>query len=75
MTNTKEQIMHQIYEISNNIVIKSRGKYENLKKLKLVLLAEKLRDTDLGPKDWWKTLKQLIQPTSTSHIPPSRLFR
>lgn len=36
MTNIKEQRMHQIYKISNNIVIKSRGKYENLKKLKLI---------------------------------------
>ena len=61
MTNIKEQRMHQIYKISNNIVIKSRGKYENLKKAQ----------TDkLGPKDWWKTLKQFIKPTSTSHIPP-----
>ena len=60
--------MHQIYKISNNIVIKSRGKYENLAQTDK--LAENLRDTGLGPKDWWKTLKQFIKPTSTSHIPP-----
>lgn len=33
-------------------------------------LADKLKNNDLGPKDWWKTLKQFIKPNHYSSIPP-----
>ena len=33
-------------------------------------IAEKLNSNELGPKDWWKTLKQFIKPSSNSVIPP-----
>ena len=33
-------------------------------------LAAKLRNTDTGPRDWWKTLKHFIKPTNTTSIPP-----
>ena len=32
--------------------------------------ADKLKSSILGPKDWWKTLKHFIKPTSTSFVPP-----
>ena len=32
-------------------------------------LAAKLRNTDTGPRDWWKTLKQFIKPNNTTSIP------
>ena len=33
-------------------------------------LAEKLNSNILDPKDWWKTLKQIIKPSESSNIPP-----
>ena len=33
-------------------------------------LAEKLNSYTLGPKDWWKILKQIIKPSESSNIPP-----
>ena len=33
-------------------------------------LAAKLRNTDTGPRDWWKTLKHFIKPNNTTSIPP-----
>ena len=33
-------------------------------------LADKLKSNILGPKDWWKTLKHFIKPTSTSSVLP-----
>ena len=33
-------------------------------------IAEKLNSNELGPKDWWKALKQFIKPCSNSVIPP-----
>ena len=35
---------------------KIKGGIRKSKKAQTDKLAEKLRDTDLGPKDWWKTL-------------------
>ena len=32
-------------------------------------LAEKLNNNTLGPKDWWKTLKQIIKPSESSNMP------
>ena len=32
-------------------------------------LAEKLNSNTLGPKEWWKTLKQIIKPSESSNIP------
>ena len=33
-------------------------------------IAEKLDSNKVGPKDWWKTLKQFIKSCSNSVIPP-----
>ena len=33
-------------------------------------LATKLETSNIGPKDWWRTLKQFIKPEQTSGIPP-----
>ena len=33
-------------------------------------MAGKLRNTDTGPRDWWKTLKHFIKPNNTTSIPP-----
>ena len=33
-------------------------------------MAAKLRNTDTGPRDWWKTLKHFIKPNNTTSIPP-----
>ncbi|MES9992730.1 MAG: reverse transcriptase family protein, partial [Candidatus Thiodiazotropha sp.] len=33
-------------------------------------LAEKLRNGNLGPRDWWKTLKNVIKPVDSTNIPP-----
>ena len=40
------------------------------KKILTDKIAEKLNSNELGPKDWWKTLKQFIKPSSNSVIPP-----
>ena len=40
------------------------------KKIQTDKIAEKLNSNELGPKDWWKTLKQFIKPWSNSVIPP-----
>ena len=40
------------------------------KKIQTDKIAEKLNSNELGPKDWWKTLKQFIKPCSNSVIPP-----
>ena len=33
-------------------------------------MAGKLRNTDTGPRDWWKTLKHFIKPNNNISIPP-----
>ena len=33
-------------------------------------MASKLRNTDTGPRDWWKTLKHFDKPNNTTSIPP-----
>ena len=40
------------------------------KKIQTDKIAEKLNSNELGPKDWWKTLKQFIKSCSNSVIPP-----
>ena len=33
-------------------------------------LAAKLRNNDIGPRDWWKTLKHFIKPEHSASLPP-----
>lgn len=41
-----------------------------LKQQQIDKLAAKLINNDIGPRDWWKTLKQFIKPDQSSSVPP-----
>ena len=40
------------------------------KKIVIDKLTDKLQNQNIGPKDWWKTLKHFIKPGQTKTIPP-----
>ena len=40
------------------------------KQLEIDKLAAKLRNNDIKPKDWWKTLKHFIKPEHSTSLPP-----
>lgn len=40
------------------------------KQLEIDKLAAKLRNNDIGPKDWWKTLKHFIEPDNSASLSP-----
>ena len=44
-------------------------KSKNLNKQKMTI-SDKLKSNNLGPKDWWKTLKSLIKSSQSSNMPP-----
>ena len=64
---TKSSVDFENYKhIRNKVITEIRTSKDNDNNK----LADKLKSNILGPKDWWKTLKHFIKPTSTSSIPP-----
>ena len=64
---TKSSVDFENYKhIRNKVITEIRRSKDNENNI----LADKLKSNILGPKDWWKTLKHFIKPTSTSSIPP-----
>ncbi|MCG8113231.1 MAG: reverse transcriptase domain-containing protein, partial [Candidatus Thiodiazotropha taylori] len=57
-----ENYKHIRNKLTNEI---RKSKTDDIRKL-----AKKLENTNLSPKDWWKTLKQIIKTEQTSTIPP-----
>ena len=48
---------------------KTTAKIRKLKQQETDKLAAKLCNNDIGPRDCWKTLKQLIKPSQSSSVP------
>ena len=64
---TKANSDYDVYKKFRNHVnneIKKSKQAENDK------LSDKLKSNNLGPKDWWKTLKSFIKPSQSSNMPP-----
>ncbi|MCG8113032.1 MAG: reverse transcriptase domain-containing protein [Candidatus Thiodiazotropha taylori] len=61
-TNDFENYKQTRNRLTNEI---RKSKNDDIRKL-----ANRLENTNVGPKDWWKTLKQIIKPEQTSTIPP-----
>ena len=49
---------------------KTTTEIRKLKQQETDKLAAKLCNNDIGPRDWWKTLKQFIKPGQSSSVPP-----
>ena len=49
---------------------KTTTEIRKLKQQETDKLAAKLCNNDIGPRDWWKTLKQFIKPGQSSSFPP-----
>ena len=49
---------------------KTTTEIRKLKQQETDKLAAKLCNNDIGPRDWWKTLKQFIKPGQSSTVPP-----
>ena len=43
---------------------------QNIQQQETDKLAAKLCNNDIGPRDWWKKLKQFIKPSQSSSVPP-----
>ena len=61
---TKTVTDFENYKHYRNQVTNAVRKSKKYRRIKL------LNSNELGPKDWWKTLKQFIKPCSNSVIPP-----
>ena len=57
-----ENYRHIRNQVTNEIRKSKSAEIENL--------AEKLKDTNIRPTSWWKTLKSYIKPDQASSIPP-----
>ena len=58
------------FENYKQIRNKTIAEIRKSKKLEVDKLAAKLTNNDIGPKDWWKTLKHFIKPDYSTSIPP-----
>ena len=57
-----ENYKHVRNQVINEIRKSKSAEIENL--------SEKLKDTNIRPTSWWKTLKSFIKPDQASYIPP-----
>ena len=64
---TKNIIDFENYKHLRNKVIKEVRKSKQLQTDKL---AEKLKNNDVGQRDWWRVLKHFIKPKHASTLPP-----
>ena len=58
------------FENYKHIRNKTIAEIRKSKKSEVDKLAAKLSNNDIGPKDWWKTLKHFIKPEQSTSIPP-----
>ena len=63
---TKRPADFEKYKHTRNIIT---AEIRKVQQAVIDKLAAKLRNTDTGPRDWWKTLKQFIKPNNTTSIP------
>ena len=64
---TKTVADSENYKHYRNQVTKAVRKSKKYRRIKLL---KKINNYEVGPKDWWKTLKHFIKPCSNSVIPP-----
>ena len=64
---SRTEINHDNYKMYRN---KVTNEIRKSKKSVADKISSKLRDTNLQPKDYWRTLKQFIKPQQRSSIPP-----
>ena len=65
---TKKNIID--YDNYKHFRNKTTTEIRKLKQQETDKLAAKLCNNDIGPRDWWKTLKQFIKPSQSSSVPP-----
>ena len=57
-----ENYKHIRNQVTNEIRKSKSAEIENV--------SEKLKDTNIRPTSWWKTLKSFIKPDQASSVPP-----
>ena len=66
----KRSKSHSDFEKYKQIRNKTIAEIRKSKQLETDKLAAKLRNNDIGPRDWWKTLKHFIKPEKSTSLPP-----
>ena len=66
----KRSKSHSDFEKYKQIRNKTIAEIRKSKQLETDKLAAKLRNNDIGPRDWWKTLKHFIKPEKSASLPP-----
>ena len=61
---------HSDFKKYKQIRNKTTTEIRKSKQLETDKLAAKLRNNDVGPRDWWKTLKHFIKPEKSASLPP-----
>ena len=65
----KRSKSHSDFEKYKQTRNKTIAEIRKSKQLETDKLAAKLRNNDIGPRDWWKTLKHFIKPEKSTSLP------